>query len=90
MIDLAIQSRNLERAQPFVVQTTVNITHQPSRGVALLFSIFWPGMGQIYQGRVFAGLFFMLFTPIGYLFLIVPGMILHLICLIDAALYTRR
>jgi hypothetical protein len=90
MIDLAIQSRNLERAQPFVVQTTVNITHQPSRGVALLFSIFWPGMGQIYQGRVFAGLFFMLFTPIGYLFLIVPGMILHLICVIDAALFTRR
>lgn len=93
MIDLAIQSRNSDRAQPYLVQQTtvnMNITQQSNRGVALLFSIFWPGMGQIYQGRVFAGLFFMLFTPIGYLFLIVPGMILHLICLIDAALYTRR
>ena len=90
MIDLAIQRRNSERTQPFVVNTTVNITHQPNRAVALLFSIFWPGMGQIYQGRVFAGLFFMLFTPIGYFFLIVPGMVLHLICLIDAALFTRR
>jgi|GEM_PF-2500043 len=90
MIDMAIQRRNSERAQPFVVHTTVNVTQQSSRGVALLFSIFWPGMGQIYQARVFAGLFFMFLTPIGYLFLILPGMILHVICLIDAALFVRR
>lgn len=29
----------------------------------MLFNIFWPGMGQIYQGRAFVGLCFMFATP---------------------------
>ncbi len=53
----------------------------------MLFNIFWPGMGQIYQGRAFVGLCFMFATPIGYLCLIIPGLVLHLICVLDSALY---
>lgn len=62
----------------------------PNPGVAVLFNIFWPGVGQVYQGRAIAGLFLMFATPIGYLLLIVPGMLLHFIAIVDAALYRPR
>ena len=90
MIDVALSQRNASQPTHVVVQTNVHLHQSSSRGVAMLFSIFWPGMGQIYQGRAFTGLFFIFATPIGYLFLIIPGAILHLICILDAALYKPR
>ncbi len=75
---------------PVVIHNNITVQQRSSRGVAILFNLFWPGIGQIYQGRAFAGLFFMFGTPIGYLFLLIPGMILHLICILDAALYRPR
>lgn len=61
----------------------------PNPGIAMLFNIFWPGVGQVYQGRAFSGLFLMFATPVGYL-LIVPGMILHFIAIVDAAFYRPK
>lgn len=57
----------------------------PSRGLAAVFSLFIPGLGQLYKGQVAAGILWFIFTPIGYLLLIIPGLILHLICIVDAA-----
>ena len=39
----------------------------------------------MYKGRVAEGILWLIFTPIGYLFLIVPGLILHILCIITAA-----
>ena len=91
MIDLAIAERNTMMQQPIVVQNHIHQQqHSSSKAAAVFFSIIWPGIGQIYQGRIFSGLFFIFATPIGYLCLIVPGLILHLICIIDSALYRAR
>lgn len=62
----------------------------PNPGIAVLFNLFWPGVGQVYQGRAVAGLFLMFATPVGYFCLILPGMFLHLIAIADAALYRPR
>ena len=54
-------------------------------GVAALLSFFFPGLGQICQGRVGAGLAFMFASFVGYCFFILPGLIIHLISVGEAA-----
>lgn len=90
LIDTGLAQRNSTPSTQVVVQTHIHQHQSSSRGVAMLFNIFWPGMGQIYQGRAFVGLFFMFATPIGYLCLIIPGLILHLICVLDSVLYKSQ
>ena len=56
-----------------------------SPGVAAVFSFLIPGLGQMYKGQIFTGLAWLLFTVIGYFACLIPGVILHLLCMIDAA-----
>ncbi|MFD2825881.1 TM2 domain-containing protein [Leeuwenhoekiella polynyae] len=56
-----------------------------SPGVAALLSFFIPGVGQMYKGDVGTGIAWLIVTYIGYFLLIIPGLILHLICIITAA-----
>ena len=51
---------------------------------AALLSFFVPGLGQLCSGRVPAGLLWMMFTCLGYVCFIVPGMLLHILCVINA------
>lgn len=51
---------------------------------AALLSFFVPGLGQMCSGRVPAGLLWMMFTCLGYVCFIVPGMVLHILCVINA------
>ena len=55
-----------------------------SPGIAALLSFIIPGAGQMYKGDVGIGLLWLLFVIIGYAFFIVPGLILHLICIVTA------
>jgi TM2 domain-containing membrane protein YozV len=54
-------------------------------GVAAVLSLVIPGAGQMYKGRLGLGLAFLVFTGLGYLAFIVPGVVLHLIAIINAA-----
>ena len=56
-----------------------------SPGVAAVLSLFIPGVGQMYKGRILEGILWLLFTPIGYVLFIIPGLILHIICIITAS-----
>ena len=56
----------------------------PSPGVAAVLSLFIPGLGQLYQGKLLSGLLWMLFTAAGYFFIIIPGIILHFLCVATA------
>ena len=49
-----------------------------------MLSFFIPGLGQIYKGQIGAGIFLLIFTVIGYLVFIVPGLVIHLIAVIGA------
>lgn len=56
-----------------------------SPGVAAVLSLVIPGAGQMYKGKVGSGLLWLIFVIIGYAAMIVPGVILHLICIFNAA-----
>lgn len=71
-----------EAARQFVHSEPRNARWHP--GVAAVLSFFWPGLGQLYKGQVLGALLWFLMVPIGYIFFIVPGLVLHLICLVDA------
>jgi TM2 domain-containing membrane protein YozV len=66
---------------PLIVQS------KPSNGAAAVLSLFIPGAGQMYKGDIGRGIAWLIFTVIGYVCLIVPGLILHLICVGDAFSY---
>ena len=58
-------------------------------GCAAVLSFFIPGLGQIFMGRVLAGIGWFFIVPIFYLFLIVPGILMHIFCIYDAATKPR-
>jgi Family of unknown function (DUF5670) len=54
-------------------------------GVAALLSLVIPGAGQMYKGQVGVGLVWLVVVVAGYFMLLVPGAILHLVCIFNAA-----
>lgn len=62
--------------------------YSPAAAAALSF--FLPGVGQIYSGRVPQGVGWMLATGLGYLLFLVPGLILHICCIVNAAAVPNR
>jgi hypothetical protein len=54
-------------------------------GIAALLSLIIPGAGQMYRGNIGIGILWLIFVTIGYFMFIIPGIILHLICIITAA-----
>ena len=55
-----------------------------SPGAAAVLSLCFPGAGQIYRGRLMRGFAWLLCVAIGYVCLILPGMMLHALCVGDA------
>lgn len=76
-IELRVQREHQNKQQPL----------QPkwSSGTATLLSFIIPGAGQMYKGKVGAGIAWLIFTTVGYGLLIVPGVILHIICIVKAS-----
>ena len=62
--------------------TTASSSWSP--GVAAVLSFFIPGLGQIYKGQIGFGLICLIGTVIGYMLMIVPGLIVHLLCIVNA------
>jgi hypothetical protein len=57
--------------------------------VAGFLSLWIPGLGQLYAGRVMAALLWFLVVGAGYA-LILPGLVLHLFCIASAAASATR
>ena len=53
--------------------------------IAAVLSFFIPGSGQMYKGHVGAGFGWLLAVFLGYLALILPGLVLHVACVVNAA-----
>jgi len=53
-------------------------------GTAAVLSFLIPGLGHVYKGHIAQGLLFFVVTIIGYLMLIVPGLIVHVCVIVDA------
>lgn len=54
--------------------------------MAPLLSFFVPGLGQLALGQPFNGLFWFIIVVVGYVCFIVPGIILHILCIIGAGM----
>lgn len=53
-------------------------------GLAAVFSFIFPGLGQIYKGQVGKGIVWFIAVVVGYGLLVIPGLVLHIICIVDA------
>lgn len=58
---------------------------QWSPGVAAVLSFFIPGLGQLYKGQILNGIVWFFAVVFGYVMFIIPGLFLHLCCVIGAA-----
>ena len=56
----------------------------PNAGIAFLLSVIIPGAGQMYVGKVGAGIAWFLFTIVAYALFLPLGAFLHLMCVIIA------
>ena len=52
--------------------------------LAAICSFFIPGLGHIYKGHIGAGIFFLAVVTLGYVALVIPGLVLHLIAIYRA------
>lgn len=55
-----------------------------------VINIFLPGVGQMVQGRILAGLFFLLGTIGGLLLCAIPGAIVWIVSIVEAASYKEK
>jgi TM2 domain-containing membrane protein YozV len=49
----------------------------PSPGLAAVLSVFIPGLGHLYTGRLLAGVLWFLAAGFGYWAILVPGFLIH-------------
>ena len=52
--------------------------------LALIFSFFIPGLGQVYNGDLWKGIAYLVTVPLGLLFLIIPGVVVWIWGMYDA------
>ena len=69
---------------PFRPAPPMHIPRGASPLLAALLTLFVPGAGHIYAGRILGGVFWFLLVGIGYT-LVLPGLILHLFATVSAA-----
>lgn len=85
------QKVSLQKALSALSVDTPDVSHKSpserfwSPGIAAVLSLFIPGAGQMYKGQIFAGIAWLIAVVIGYFLLIIPGLVLHLLCIITAA-----
>ena len=64
------------------------INHPPvqrwSPGLAAVLSFFVPGLGQLYKGQIVNGIVWFFLVGLGYLALVLPGLVLHFFCVLGA------
>jgi TM2 domain-containing membrane protein YozV len=56
----------------------------PSPGIAAVLSVLIPGLGQVYAGRLLAGAVWFLATGLAYWAILVPGFLVHALCIWSA------
>lgn len=58
--------------------------------VAAVLSLIVPGAGHLYAGRPMSAVLWFVVVSLGYLLLIVPGVVLHVLCIASAASATHQ
>lgn len=56
----------------------------PHPGISAVLSVLVPGLGQVYSGRLLAGGLWFLATSLAYWAILVPGFLVHALCVWSA------
>lgn len=79
-------------APPQMPQQIVHVIHREqgvSPGIAALLSFLIPGLGQMASGQVGIGILWLVGVLAGYFMCFVPGLVLHIVCIVSAATVRR-
>ena len=79
------RQRIAPRAMVRYLPTAIDTRPQPNAAAAALLSVVVPGAGQLYAGRPLSAVSWFVLVSMGYLLLIVPGLLLHILCVASAA-----
>jgi TM2 domain-containing membrane protein YozV len=63
----------------------IEMRHAPNAAAAGILSMIIPGAGQLYAGRPLSAIAWFVLVTMGYMLLIVPGVLLHVLCIASAA-----
>ena len=66
------------------VEDRIVARRAPSPGLAAVLSVVLPGLGQVYSGRLLAGGLWFLATTFSYWAILVPGFLVHMVCIWSA------
>jgi len=81
--------RSLAHLRPPMPAHAVPVHAAPQRvrhpALAALLSLLIPGAGQMYKGQVIHGIGWLFGVLMGYVLFVFPGLILHILCSLDAA-----
>jgi len=79
--------RNAVQPHALVRQVTpvMELRPPPNPAAAAVLSMIVPGAGQLYAGRPLSGVAWFTLVTMGYLLLIIPGVLLHILCVAAAA-----
>jgi TM2 domain-containing membrane protein YozV len=66
------------------------VERPPMPGVAAVLSVLIPGLGQVYAGRLAAGAVWFLATGFAYWAVLLPGFLVHALCIWSAYQSARR
>lgn len=67
---------------------TNNVTDfETTNSLAAIWTMMLPGLGQLMKGRVMAGIVWAFLVSSGYFSFFWPGLVLHGLCILDAAFY---
>jgi TM2 domain-containing membrane protein YozV len=62
----------------------VVLRRAPHPGIAAVLSVLLPGLGQVYAGRLLAGGLWFLATGLAYWAVLLPGFLIHALCIWSA------
>ena len=61
------------------------INQKVDNSIAAIWSMMLPGLGQLMKGQIMPGIFWAFFVGFGYFAFFWPGLVLHGVCILDAA-----
>jgi len=79
-----------QAALAVVMPVPLELVPAPNPAIAAILSLLVPGTGQLYAGRPVSAVVWFLAVAFGYLLLIVPGLVLHILCIASAASAAHR
>jgi TM2 domain-containing membrane protein YozV len=81
----------IQSPRALVRMTPAPLVPRPANpAVAAVLSLIVPGAGHLYAGRPLAAVLWFVLVSVGYLLLIVPGVLLHILCIASAASATHQ